>query len=469
MKIFRKGQNCSLSRTIFSLPFLVAALIAGVMLQAQCAMAHEDQDRAEIMVQAPIDALNCSGTPATITVLGLTIDISKATFGDEGEHDGPASTCVDLKVGRFVRVALASDTPDTATGLLTAVRVESRGRECPGDGGWEDGVRVSAPIQAVDPGGASVTVLGLVVDITQAVLQDNDGDPIQASQLTPGLLARLKLVSSQPPLAASMVQVHTYEIKVEAPVDAVNCAGAPATLTMLGLSIDISNAIFEGHEGENEDDWSHPSCADISIGQTLKVKLASDVPDPTTKLLTATRVEMEGENGDEGESEVKVTAPLQSIDSTGASIKVLGLSVDISKAVLEDENGLPITAAQLSPGQFVELELVSSQAPLVATKLEAEPPVSIVNVQLLDEKGKPVNDATADTVQAAVAVKKGKKSQTIHVASNGSFRLAGLPAGIAKIAVVRTFNGKTSKAKSQVKVTANKTQNLTIRLKATRK
>src|SRR5262245_29191158 len=98
----------------FMFPFVLVAL-ALLLTPASRAVAHEEGDSA-ITLRAPLDAADCAATPPTITVLGLAIDVSTATFGGggDGEHDddedggGTPPSCTDLVVGQRVVVTLAS-------------------------------------------------------------------------------------------------------------------------------------------------------------------------------------------------------------------------------------------------------------------------------------------------------------------------------------------------------------------------
>jgi hypothetical protein len=296
------------------------------------------------------------------------------------------------------------------------------------------------------------------------------------------------------------------EIKVQATLDAVDCAATPPTITVLGLKIDISKASINSNT-DNEDnkdnecnkddeDSGNLTCADLvlMVGQVVEVKLASDSPDSTTGLLSATEVDIGG-----GECEdtvcdaVKIAAPLQDIDTTGLKVKVLGLVVDISTASLEGaddedtegENQL-VDVSKLALGQFVEMEIDPTKLPdLVAKTLEVKNFTNQVDVEVIDEQGNQVDDGDVDDVQVDVQVttkvkapakphsvgvtaapKRVKKILRFHTTSNGSVNLAGLPTGRAKIVVTRVNNGHTSSAKRTVNVSSNRTKYLRMRLKA---
>src|SRR5262250_3200243 len=70
-------------------------------------------------------------------------------------------------------------------------------------------------------------------------------------------------------------ETENVRIKLEAPLDALNCAGTPPVINVLGLMIDISHAQVEVH-GEDVEDESEDApitCADLMVGQTVEVKL----------------------------------------------------------------------------------------------------------------------------------------------------------------------------------------------------
>jgi len=192
------------------------------------ALADDETDELEIKVQATLDATNCGGTPPTISVLGLTIDISTASLNNSEDCEGCGDvTCADLTVGQVAEVKLASDAPDPTTGLLSATEVDMGGGDC--EDSVCDAVKIAAPLQAIDPNVPSVTVLGLVVDISQARLQgaddgDNEGDNqlVDASQLIVGQMVEIELVSNQPPLAATTLEVKNFTNQVDVEVDDQN-------------------------------------------------------------------------------------------------------------------------------------------------------------------------------------------------------------------------------------------------------
>jgi hypothetical protein len=202
---------------------IASALLALLAFAVQLAGADNGGGESEIEIKAPLDAVNCACVPPTITVLGLTLDISAAKFDDNDDEDesGAAVGCAGLRAGQLVEVELASDLPNTTTGLLTAVKVEAEDDECDDD----DCVEIEAPIQTADALGQTITVLGLTIDISQAEIDGDDdeqgddnsqGDESSApTQLIAGQFVEVKLASSVPPLVATEIEVKNSGTGIE--------------------------------------------------------------------------------------------------------------------------------------------------------------------------------------------------------------------------------------------------------------
>lgn len=289
----------------------------------------------------------------------------------------------------------------------------------------------------------------------------------------------LALITIVVQFAVADDEAENVKIEIKAPLDAVNCAATPPTISVLGLTIDISQAKIEGGED------SVLSCADLVVGQVVEVKLASDIPNPTTGLLTALEVESEGDECDDDDC-AEIEAPIQSVDQNGQTITVLGLVIDISQAEIdgddsEEDGNQAVDPSQLIVGQFVEVKLASTQAPLVADEIEIKNFGNEVEIELVDADGNEIEDDEDDvaidaTVTALVsptalspgvkaAAKGGKKVLKFHARSNGSMILNGLPTGSAKIVVTRIHNGRKSTAKSSAKIFGQSTTRLRVRLK----
>lgn len=230
----------TMKRIAFRLLMLTPLLLALVVLPARRAAADDETDELEVKVQATIDlnGVNCS-TPPTISVLGLIIDISNASINrnvDEDIEDSGDLTCADLADGQMVEVKLATDlTTGELVIPLSATEVDIGGGECEDD--ICDALKIAAPLQTIDtsvPDVPKVTVLGLVVDISQASLEgaddgDTEGDnqegdieggnqPVDVSQLLVGQFVELTLDSSTPPLVANTLEVKNFTNQIDVDV-----------------------------------------------------------------------------------------------------------------------------------------------------------------------------------------------------------------------------------------------------------
>ena len=289
------------------------------------------------------------------------------------------------------------------------------------------------------------------------------------------------------------------EIKIQAPLDAADCAAVPPTITVLGLAIDVGTAQFDGeddgngdhHGGEGpdcEDDGGGGSggagsCEALVAGQFVTVKLTSDAPP-----LVGTKIEQD----DDGE-EAEIKAPLQAVDATAMTITVLGLTIDVSGAEIEgaddddsETGGQPVDLSQLVVGQFIEVELDAAQLPtLVATELEVKNFGNVVDVEVedpdgdaiedVDDDGDPVNDIEVDVtetvkVQNPTPGARGKVARVLrfHTTTNGSFRLGGLPTGSAKLTVTRVADGVTLTRTRSVRIKGNAARSVRLKLRRPR-
>jgi hypothetical protein len=409
-------------------------------------------------VQAPIDAVDCAGSPATITMLGVKLDVGKAIIGPKRHHKN--MTCTDIHAGQVADAYLASDIPDAATGLLTAAQVVIR------EGWWGTGTacnhreaKINAPLQAIDTTADTVTVIGLVIDLKNAYLFNEKLDSIRLSQLKVGQSSKITLDADS--LAAGRLLAHVDEIKLKAPITALDCSGSSQTITMLGLTIDVTDASFGSkwnwHWGHGKRGWYHGelTCADLKVGQTVVAELSGDI---SNGLPTAMEVEVRGDH----DGDVLVSAPLDAIDTSAHTVTLLGLTVDVSAAKLRDDNGNTITLDQLTQDQFVDIDLTSDKTPLLAASLVARTGTNQLHIKVFDEKGKAV---TNSTVKAVITVKNGKSVVIREATGTGSLILTSIPAGQVKVAITRVNNGKTSKASASVAMKSNTNKLISARLK----
>ncbi len=304
------------------------------------------------------------------------------------------------------------------------------------------------------------------------------------------------------------------EVRIRAPLDAVNC-GTPSSITVLGLTIDISTANIgggsgdsggdggggnaqdgggaDGEDGDQNGSTGSPGggCAALMMGQTVDVRLASD-----STPLTATEVNANGDGGGDGGgdgSQDRIQAPVQNVDAMGGTIMVLGLTIDVSHATTEgsdddseDGQSQPVDLTQLMPGQIVDIQLASNQAPLTATSLDVKNFANQVEVEVDDQNGNPVGDASDDmdvevddtvVVQTpppagTTAARPKHVKKVLHLSltsGSGSVVLSGLPTGRANISVTRVNNGTVTNGRRSLRVRGNTLRSVHVRLRPPRK
>lgn len=348
----------------------------------------------------------------------------------------------------------------------------------------------------------------------------------------------LALVASTAPRAAAHGDDDSdeTEIRIQAPLDAVDCAAM--TVSVLGLTIDIHSAVIVGdddceddddgedddgedddgedgdlHDGDDDGD-STLTCAALVPGRAVGVRLASDVtPLAATEVRQADELDDEDdEEGEDEDQEVEIEAPVQDIDGTAETIRLLGLTVDVSDAEFEgdddfedhddtegdddsegddrhgegddDDCGDPVDLSDLIVGQFVEVELASSHPPFSATEVEIQNFSNQVQVVVESPDGQPVgdsmNDLTVDVVtkvripKTSTAASNRRSRPAVRVlrlhgsATDGTFTLIGLPSGRAKIVVTGRTAAGVSTGRSKVNVIADETVPARVRLKKPR-
>jgi hypothetical protein len=231
-----------------AVPAAVLAAAALVGMGAAVAVADESAD-VSFKVKAPIDAVSCTTTPPTVTVLGLIVDTTNAAFEGPGESEGdddggPGATptdCSSLVVGTSAEVTLTGDVDP-----LTATKVESS------DSG---GASLLGPIQLVDAGAHTLTLYGLTIDASHATAEGDDDDgqpatPVDLTQLSVGQFVDVRLDASQlPALVADRIEARNFTNEVE---------------------VDL-----EDQSGQQVDDDT--DSVDVSVDQTVVVAVQSRV------------------------------------------------------------------------------------------------------------------------------------------------------------------------------------------------
>ena len=153
--------------------------------------------------------------------------------GGDGDGHGGGTTSATIGVGNFIKVELSSD----ATPLVAAAVQDW--------GGYDEGYRLKAPIQAVTSNGnvITVTVLGLVVDVSNAFIFGNSDDDSESMPLTLADLAVGQNISitldetKLPALVATHLNIRKASNEVE-----VDCDDGSGELSS-DLTIDSSQVV----------------------------------------------------------------------------------------------------------------------------------------------------------------------------------------------------------------------------------
>ncbi|HYF49976.1 MAG TPA: DUF5666 domain-containing protein [Planctomycetota bacterium] len=192
--------------------------------------ADDETDDVQIEIKAPIQAINCGSSPATLTVLGQTISVPAGAFDDSDDSDDrrrdddddrdDALLCSSLLPGQFVEVKLP-----TAAAPFTALEVE---REESSE------IEIQGPLAAIDLSAGTINVLGMTIQVAGARLDGSDDDdnrgpdgsggdnnddddtPLVLTQLTAGQFVEVKLnPAALPALVALEVEVRNFNNQIQ--------------------------------------------------------------------------------------------------------------------------------------------------------------------------------------------------------------------------------------------------------------
>lgn len=198
--------------------FVLLLGLAFFIGNAQPVRASDDEtDDTLLEIKAPVQAVDCTVVPPTVTVLGITIPVptdvsSSSSSRRKGADDNGNDTvaCSSLVVGQVVEIKFAS-----ATAPLTASRLESTG---------STDTKVQGRIDAIDPSAQTITVLGITIQVAGARIDgsndtdnnsstdDNSLDTVLTfSQLAVGQFVEARLnVAALPSLVATEVEIRNF-------------------------------------------------------------------------------------------------------------------------------------------------------------------------------------------------------------------------------------------------------------------
>ena len=159
---------------------------------------------------------------------------------------------------------------------------------------------------------------------------------------------------------------------LQAPIDSTFTTSSCPTISVLGLSINTTSAIFVG-----EDHYNSLHCDTLTAGQVVRVTFASDAASGTPAQLMATSVTLPEWDS---HGNVIVSGPIQPTPApTTTDVYILGLDIKIDPTATklwatDDEPLTPASLAALTPiqlaeGQFANVVSASTAPPLTATAL----------------------------------------------------------------------------------------------------
>lgn len=257
------------------------------------------------------------------------------------------------------------------------------------------------------------------------------------------------------------------QVEIKAPLQAVNCSGTPASVTVLGMTISVPPGSFDDSSASSRKNGSDDNgatdaanCASLVVGQFVEIKFIG-----TTLPLVANSVEATGA------TDIQVKGRIDSVDASTQAISVLGITISIAGAQLNGNDDLssehtPLSLANLAIGQFVEATLNAAALPaFAALKVDVKNFNNQISLSFEDRDKNDDNndDAVEIEIEHSVMVlepksnglgtHRVKKTYSYHFSSlaNAVLAIPALPKGTAKITATRTSDGAVAKKTMRVK------------------
>ena len=199
-------------------------------------------------------------------------------------------------------------------------------------------IKLRAPLTAIDCGTGMISILGLPIDIGHAALRADDEDgALDCAALVPlvGQTVKVELLSDDVPLIATEVKVgggdedddevgEGGDVELTAPLQqiVVDATTHTTTVTVLGLTIDVTNAHIEGADDDDHDGEEQPvDLTTLPLRTFVEIRLdAALLP-----MLVATELEVKnfnnhvdvevvGPNGEEIDDRDEAGDPVNDVD-----------------------------------------------------------------------------------------------------------------------------------------------------------
>ncbi|MFQ5708716.1 MAG: DUF5666 domain-containing protein, partial [bacterium] len=309
----------------------------------------EDENRQgeEVEVKGAIESLGAD----SLVVSGTTFFVDANT--EVKAKDKGAISFSDLKVGDVVEVRALRQ----ADGSLLATRIELEDENRQGEE-----VEVKGAIESLGADSLVVSGTTFFVDGNTEVL-DNNRNPISFSDLQVGDVVEVRaLRQADGRLLATRIQVEDENRQGEE----VEVKGAIESLGADSLVVSGTTFFVDGNTEVKAKGKGTISFSDLKVGDVVEVRGLRQADGS----LLATRIELEDENRQGEEVEVK-----GAIESLGAdSLVVSGTTFFVDgNTRIRDEDERSISLSDLKVGDFVEVKAIrQADGRLLATRIEVE-------------------------------------------------------------------------------------------------
>lgn len=279
-------------------------------------------------------------------------------------------------------------------------------------------IHLQAPLGATacDATPPTITVLGLVIDVSTAAIDatggsdgESEGEDGQAAGasgcagLVPGQGVEVAFASDTVPLVATAVaNGGDGEPQLQGPIQSVD--PMLHTITVLGLTIDVSAANLDGADDDANDGASQA----IDLSTLMPGQIADVQLDPSQ---------------------------LPALVATELQVKNFTNQVAVE---VDDTSGQEVDDVDDSGTEMDDVNVDVSEMVMVQT--------------------------TATTAAGRPVTRRVRKVLTFHRVSNGSVQLSGLPTGVARVVATRVHDGVTTTARRAVVVRGNQTRTVRVRL-----
>lgn len=297
-------------------------------------------------VEGPIESIDLSGS--TLVVLGQTVVVNGGTSFDD---DVPGRAIEGLAAGDFIEVSGYVD----SSGRIVATRIELE------DG--SDDLEVTGLVSNLDAAAFTFEINDLVVDYSQATLEDFDGGAISEGDLVE---AEGDQLGGNGELIALRVERKGGVFDDDLDDDAEVEIEGLVTRFVSATDFDVSGVPVTTTSGT---EFENGTAADLALDVLVEVEGAFDA----NGVLVADEVDFE----DDGQ--IEISARADSVDAAAGEVVLLGITV-ITGPETRFEDGSdadlrPFSLADVSAGDWLEIrgvETAPGSGTVTATRLERD-------------------------------------------------------------------------------------------------